>query len=75
MNFEAVSLNDALTEAVAIMQPQANRERVIIRSSLTSRLPDIVADNRSITQIALNFIVKCRAFYRPRRAGHRFDKL
>ncbi len=65
MNFEAVSLNDVLTEAVAIMQPQANRERVIIRSSLTSRLPDIVADNRSITQIALNLLSNAVRFTGP----------
>ncbi|GAA4129915.1 hypothetical protein GCM10023067_47520 [Aminobacter aganoensis] len=36
----AVSLNDALAETVAMMQPQANRERVIIRSSFASRLPE-----------------------------------
>jgi PAS domain S-box-containing protein len=65
MDFEAVSLNDALTEAVAIMQPQANRERVIIRSSLTSRLPDIVADHRSITQIALNLLSNAIRFTGP----------
>ncbi|MCO5063345.1 MAG: PAS domain S-box protein [Rhizobiaceae bacterium] len=56
MNYEAVSLNDVLSEAVAIMQPQANRERVIIRSSLYPRLPDIVADLRSVKQIALNIL-------------------
>lgn len=65
LDFEAVSLNDALTEAVAIMQPQANRERVIIRSSLTSRLPDIVADHRSITQIALNLLSNAVRFTGP----------
>lgn len=64
-DFQAVSLNDALTEAVAIMQPQANRERVIIRSSLTSRLPDIVADQRSITQIALNLLSNAVRFTGP----------
>ncbi|RIK83944.1 MAG: PAS domain-containing sensor histidine kinase [Hyphomicrobiales bacterium] len=56
MNYEAVSLNEALAEAVAMMQPQANRERVIIRSSLASRLPDVVADLRSVRQIALNLL-------------------
>ncbi|MCO4318715.1 PAS domain S-box protein [Phyllobacterium sp. 21LDTY02-6] len=65
MNFEAVPLNDVLTEAVAIMQPQANRERVIIRSSLMSRLPDIVADHRSITQIALNLLSNAVRFTGP----------
>ena len=56
MDYEAVSLNDTLAETVALMQPQANRERVIIRSSLASRLPDVVADLRSIRQIALNIL-------------------
>ena len=39
MSYEAVSLNDSLSETVAMMQPQANRERVIIRSSFASGLP------------------------------------
>jgi PAS domain S-box-containing protein len=56
MNYEAVSLNEVLGEAVAMMQPQANRERVIIRSSFASRLPDAIADLRSIKQIALNLL-------------------
>ncbi|MBE7183491.1 MAG: PAS domain S-box protein [Methylobacterium mesophilicum] len=56
MSYEAVSLNDALAETVATMQPQANRERVIIRSSLAPKLPDVVADLRSVRQIALNII-------------------
>lgn len=56
MAHEAVSLNEALAEAVAMMQPQANRERVIIRSSFASRLPEVVADERSIRQIALNLL-------------------
>ncbi|MCC2688673.1 MAG: domain S-box protein, partial [Rhizobiaceae bacterium] len=56
MAYEAVSLNETLAETVAMMQPQANRERVIIRSSLASRLPDVVADLRSVRQIALNLL-------------------
>ncbi|WP_127519939.1 PAS domain S-box protein [Mesorhizobium sp. Z1-4] len=56
LSYEAVSLNDVLSEAVAMMQPQANRERVIIRSSFASSLPDVVADLRSIRQIALNLL-------------------
>jgi signal transduction histidine kinase len=56
LSYEAVSLNDALAETVAMMQPQANRERVIIRSSFASRLPDVVADLRSVRQIALNLL-------------------
>jgi PAS domain S-box-containing protein len=56
MAYEAVSLNDTLAETVALMQPQANRERVIIRSSFASRLPEVVADLRSVRQIALNIL-------------------
>jgi signal transduction histidine kinase len=56
MSYEAVSLNDTLAETVAMMQPQANRERVIIRSSFASRLPEVVADLRSVRQIALNLL-------------------
>lgn len=56
MAHEVVSLNDTLAETVAMMQPQANRERVIIRSSFASRLPDVVADLRSVRQIALNIL-------------------
>ena len=56
MSYEAVSLNETLAETVAMMQPQANRERVIIRSSFASRLPDVVADLRSVRQIALNLL-------------------
>ncbi len=56
MSYEAVSLNETLSETVGMMQPQANRERVIIRSSFVSRLPDVVADLRSVRQIALNLL-------------------
>jgi PAS domain S-box-containing protein len=56
MNYEAVSLNETLAETVAMMQPQANRERVIIRSSFLSRLPEVVADLRSMRQVALNLL-------------------
>ena len=39
-----------------MMQPQANRNRVIIRSSFASDLPEVVADLRSVKQIALNLL-------------------
>ena len=56
LNFEAVALNDIVMECVAMMQPQANRERIIIRTSLSSQVPSIVADPRSIRQIVLNLV-------------------
>ncbi|WP_181699529.1 ATP-binding protein [Chthonobacter albigriseus] len=56
LSFEAVALNDVLRECVALMQPQANRERVIIRTSLSSTVPNVVADPRSLRQIVLNLL-------------------
>jgi signal transduction histidine kinase len=41
---------------VAVMQPQANRERIIIRSSLAHTLPPVMADARALRQITLNLI-------------------
>jgi signal transduction histidine kinase len=38
------------------MQPQANRERIIIRTSLPPTLPPVVADARSVRQIVLNLL-------------------
>ena len=52
----SVNLNDLVQQCVAIMQQEANRERVIIRTSLPPGLPPIVADARSVRQIALNLL-------------------
>src|SRR5262249_29804869 len=41
---------------VALMQPQANQQRIIIRSSLSPTLPPVVADARSVRQIVLNLL-------------------
>ena len=38
------------------MQPQANRERIIIRTSLAHMLPQVFADARALRQITLNLI-------------------
>ncbi|MFD2182311.1 ATP-binding protein [Rhodoplanes azumiensis] len=56
LTFVSVDLNEIVREAVKSMQPQANRERIIIRSSLAPRVPPIVADTRSLHQIILNLI-------------------
>jgi PAS domain S-box-containing protein len=56
LSFVSVNLNDLVQQGVAIMQQEANRERVIIRSSLATGLPAIVADARSVRQIALNLL-------------------
>jgi len=56
LKFSAVSTSDVINECVALMQPQANRERVIIRASLPDSVPDVVADPRSLRQIVLNLL-------------------
>ncbi len=56
LSFVTVNLNDLVQQCVAIMQQQANREHVIIRTSLPASLPQIVADPRSVRQIALNLL-------------------
>ncbi len=56
LTFVSVNLNDIVQQCVAIMQQEANRERVIIRTALPPTLPPIVADARSVRQIALNLL-------------------
>jgi PAS domain S-box-containing protein len=54
--FANQNLNDLVESCVAVMQPQANRERIIIRTSLAHLLPPVVADARALRQITLNLI-------------------
>jgi len=56
LTFASVKLNELVQQCVALMQPQANRERIIIRTSLSPMLPPIVVDARSIRQIVLNLL-------------------
>jgi PAS domain S-box-containing protein len=50
------NLNEMVESCVAVMQPQANRERIIIRTSLAHMLPPVLADARALRQITLNLI-------------------
>ena len=56
LSFASVNLNEITQQCVALMQPQANNARVIIRTSLAPALPPIVADGRSVRQILLNLL-------------------
>lgn len=62
LDFGAVDLNEAVSEAVSLVQPQANSQRVIIRTSLSGSVPEVVADDRSIKQIALNILANAIRF-------------
>ncbi len=54
--FANQNLNELVESCVAVLQPQANRERIIIRTSLAHMLPPVIADARALRQIALNLI-------------------
>ena len=54
--FASQNLNELVENCVSAMQPQANRERKIIRTSLAQALPPVVADARALRQITLNLI-------------------
>jgi PAS domain S-box-containing protein len=56
LTFASQDLNDLVEQCVAVMQPQANRERIIIRTSLAQMLPPVIADAHALRQIALNLI-------------------
>jgi len=56
LTFANQNLNDLVEQCVVVMQPQANRERIIIRTSLGHALPPVLADARALRQITLNLI-------------------
>ena len=65
LNFVNVNLNGLTQQCVGIMQPQANRARIIIRTALTPSLPLVVADERSLRQIVLNLLSNSIKFTGP----------
>jgi PAS domain S-box-containing protein len=56
LTFERQDLNDMVEKCVSVMQPQANRERIIIRTSLAHALPPVTADAGALRQIVLNLV-------------------
>ncbi|MEX0589646.1 MAG: PAS domain S-box protein [Xanthobacteraceae bacterium] len=63
--FASVDLNEIASQSMALMQPQANRERIIIRTALSPDLPPVVADARSVRQIVLNLLSNSIRFTPP----------
>lgn len=56
LDFVGVNLNEIALSTVALLQPEAQRGRVVLRSGLSPKLPPVVADERSIRQIAINLL-------------------
>ncbi len=65
LNFGAVDANRIVAECVSLIQPQAARERIVVRQSLAPRLPNIVADERALRQIVLNLLSNAVKFNEP----------
>nr|WP_155125565.1 PAS domain-containing sensor histidine kinase [Pseudovibrio flavus] len=63
--FEAVAADEILRECVALLQPQANRERILMRTSLPTDIPRVVADPRKLRQITLNLLSNAIKYNRP----------
>ena len=56
LNFAAVDINEVASEGVHSMQPQAQQQRVLLRTDFADDLPPVLADRRSIKQIILNLV-------------------
>lgn len=65
LNFVAVDLTEVISESVQSMQPQAQRRRVLLRTSFADDLPEVLADRRSIRQIILNLVSNAIKFTMP----------
>ena len=63
--FASVDANTVIRECVSLMQPQAARERVIMRVSLYDHLPRVMVDERSLKQIMLNLMSNAVKFNEP----------
>ena len=61
----AIDANRVVRECVGMMQPQAEREKIILRQSLTERLPRVLADERALRQILLNLLSNAVKFNGP----------
>ncbi|TXN24317.1 PAS domain-containing sensor histidine kinase [Methylobacterium sp. WL9] len=56
LTFTDIALNEVVSGCIALMQPQAARDRIVVRTSLSPDLRPLVADERSMRQATLNVI-------------------
>lgn len=65
LEFTSVDANCVIRQCVSLIQPQAVRERVILRVSLFERLPHVTVDERSLKQIMLNLMSNAVKYTEP----------
>ena len=56
LDFTTLQPNTIVASSVKLLQNEAARRRVILRQSLASNLPPVIADERSLMQIMLNIL-------------------
>ncbi|MCG6121821.1 MAG: ATP-binding protein [Microvirga sp.] len=54
--FAPVKLNELVASCVALLQPQAARDRIVLRTSFAENVPPVEADERALRQIVLNLL-------------------
>ena len=65
LDLEAVDINRTISDCVTEMQPQAHRQRVIVRTSFSPRQPMVLADDRAARQIIGNLLSNAIKFNEP----------
>jgi signal transduction histidine kinase len=60
--FGPVSLNDLVSSCVTLLQPQAARDRIVVRTSFAADATMLLVDERSMRQAALNIIANAIKF-------------
>ncbi len=54
---QLVDVNDMIQEMVVLLQHEASRHAVAIRTELAERLPDIIADRVQVQQVLMNLML------------------
>lgn len=62
---EPVDVNRTVAESVALLQPDAHRERVIMRTSLPPRLPPALVDEGALRQMLAHLLSNAVRFNEP----------
>lgn len=65
LNFTSVALADVVDQSIKMVQEQATAARVILRRTLPADLPNVVADQRSMSQVMLNLLSNAIKFTEP----------